>query len=124
MRHKKRTIHKYKNRTKPRNKHNKTRKNPVRNRSKQASRKYTSPHRKTMKMRGGSDLLSKAYDAVQTGLSVFGPRATEPDTSSRQDIMDAHMAQMIEFPLPNKKFTYAEYARMIEFQKRFIQTII
>jgi len=72
MRHKKRTIHKYKNRTKPKNKYNKTRKNPLRNRSKQVSRKYTSPHRKTIKMRGGSDVLAKAYDAVQKGISSVG----------------------------------------------------
>ena len=127
MRHKKRTIHKYKNRTKPRNKHNKTRKNPVRNRSKQASRKYKSQHRKTMKMRGGSELLSKAYGAVQKGISsvgsVFvGPSDTQVVPRSREEIA-AYMGQMIEVPLPNQKFTYAEYARMIDFQKKLVDLI-
>jgi hypothetical protein len=86
MRHKKRTIHK--------NKYNKTRKNRVRNRSKQASRKYASPHRKTTKIRGGSDdpgdkksILAKAYGAVQKGISsvgsVFSPSATEPEPEKR-----------------------------------------
>jgi flagellar biosynthesis GTPase FlhF len=113
MRHKKSTIHK--------NKHNKTRKTPVRNRSKQASRKYKSQPRKTMKMRGGSDMLSKAYGAVQT--AVFGdPDTPEPDPSSRPDIM-THMAQVIEFPMPTKKYTNPEYTRMIEFQRRFIDLI-
>jgi hypothetical protein len=119
MRHKKRTIHKYK--------YNNTRKNRVRNRSKQASRKFKSQPRKTMKMRGGSDMLSKAYDAVQKSISsvgsVFGgPGAIEALPRSREDIM-AFMGKMVEVPLPNKKFTYAEYARMIEFQKRFIDLI-
>jgi len=126
MRHKKRTIHKYKNRTKPKNKHNKTRKNPVRNRSKQASRKYTSLHRKTIKMRGGSDVLAKAYDAVQKGISsvgsVFGGPGTQALPRSREEIM-TYMGQMVEVPLPNKKFTYAEYARMIEFQKKLVDLI-
>jgi hypothetical protein len=125
MRHKKRTIHK--------NKYNKTRKNRVRNRSKQASRKYASPHRKTMKMRGGSDdpgdkksILAKAYGAVQKGISsvgsVFSPSATEPELSPREDVVK-HMHQMVEIMIPNKKFTNPEYSRMIEFQKRFIDLI-
>ncbi len=126
MRYKKRTIHKYKNRTKPKNKYNKTRKNPLRNRSKQVSRKYTSPHRKTIKMRGGSDVLTKAYDAVQKGISsvgsVFGGPGTQALPRSREEIM-AYMGQMVEVPLPNKKFTYAEYARMIEFQKKLVDLI-
>jgi hypothetical protein len=110
MRHKKRTIHKYKSRTKPKN--NKTRKNT---------------NRKTMKIRGGSDVLAKAYGAVQKGISsvgsVFGgPGAIEALPRSREDIM-AYMGQMVEVPLPNKKFTYAEYARMIEFQKKLVDLI-
>jgi hypothetical protein len=113
MRHKKRTIHKYKNRNHPKNKHNKTRK---------------SPKRKTMKMRGGSDVLAKAYGAVQKGISsvgsVFGPRETEPEPelNSREDVM-AHMHQMVEIPMPKKKYTNPEYSRMIEFQKRFIDLV-
>ena len=132
MRHKKRTIHKYKNRDKPKNKHNKTRKNSVINRSKQASIKYKSPHRKTMKMRGGSDepaadnILAKAYGAVQKGISsvgaVFGPRATQPELNSRDDVV-AHMHQMVEIPMPKKKFTNPEYSRMVEFQRRFIDLV-
>jgi hypothetical protein len=127
MRHKKRTIHKYKNRNKPKNKHNKSRKNPVKNRSKQVSRKYKTQLRKTMKMRGGSDVLAKAYDAVQKGISsvgsVFGgPGATQTDPRSREDIM-AHMAKVIEFPMPTKRFTNAEYVRMIEFQRKFIDLV-
>ena len=118
MRHKKRTIHK--------NKHNKTRKNPVINRSKQASIKYKSLHRKTMKMRGGSDVLAKAYGAVQKGISsvgaVFGPRATQPELNSRDDVV-AHMHQMVEISIPKKKFTNPEYSRMIEFQRRFIDLV-
>ena len=133
MRHKKRTIHKYKNRIKPKNKNNKTRKNPLRNRSKQASKKYKNQYRKTMKMRGGSDdpgdsILSKAYGAVQKGISsvgsVFGgPSTTQALPRSREDIM-THMAQMIQISTPNKKYTNAEYARMIEFQKRFVDLIL
>ena len=112
MRHKKRTIHKYKNRTKSKNKHNKTRKNP---------------NRKTIKLRGGSDVIAKAYDAVQKGISsvgsVFGgPSATQTLPRSREEIM-AYMGQMVEVLLPNKKFTYAEYARMIEFQKKLVDLI-
>ena len=124
MRHKKRTIHK--------NKHNKTRKNPLRNRSKQVSRKYKSQHRKTIKLRGGSDepadnsILAKAYGAVQKGISsvgsVFSPSATEPELSSREDVVK-HMHQMVQILVPNKKYTNPEYSRMIEFQKRFIDLI-
>ena len=120
MRHKKRTIHK--------NKHNKTRKNPVRNRSKQASKKYKNTNRKTIKMRGGSDVLAKAYGAVQKGLtsvgSVFGQRETEPEPelNSREDVVK-HMHQMVQILMPNKKFTNPEYLRMIEFQRRFIDLI-
>jgi hypothetical protein len=33
------------------------------------------------------------------------------------------MHQMVEIAMPNKKFTNAEYSRMIEFQKRFIDLI-
>jgi hypothetical protein len=33
------------------------------------------------------------------------------------------MGQMIEVPLPNQKFTYAEYARMIDFQKKLVDLI-
>ena len=112
MRHKKRTIHKNKNRNKPKNKHNKTRKGSK---------------RKTMKMRGGSDVLAKAYDAVQKGISsvgsVFGgPSTIQAVPRSREEIA-AYMGQMVQVPLPNKKFTYAEYARMIEFQKKFVDLI-
>jgi hypothetical protein len=118
MRHKKRTIHK--------NKHNNTRKNPLRNMSKQASRKYKSPHRKTIKLRGGSDVLAKAYGAVQKGLSsvgsVFGPHAPQPDLQSREDIIK-HMHQLVEIPMPKKKFTNPEYSRMIEFQRKFIDAV-
>ena len=117
MRHKKRTIHKYKN------KHNKTRKNLLKNSSKQASRKYTRPHRKTMKMRGGSDVVAKAYDAVLSSVgSVFGPRETEPELNSREDVVK-HMHQMVQILMPDKKFTNPEYSRMVEFQKRFIDLI-
>ena len=118
MRHKKRTIHK--------NKHNNTRKNPLRNMSKQSSRKYKSLHRKTMKMRGGSDVLAKAYGAVQKGLSsvgsVFDPRETEPDIQSREDVVK-HMHELVQIPMPKKKFTNPEYSRMIEFQRRFIDLL-
>jgi hypothetical protein len=116
MRHKKHTIHKY----------NKTRKNPLKNRSKQASRKYKSQRRKTMKMRGGSDVIAKAYGAVQKGISsvgsVFGPRAPQPELNTREDVV-AHMHQMVEIPMPKKKFTNPEYSRMIEFQRRFIDLV-
>ena len=133
MRHKKSTIHKYKNRTKPKNKYNnKTRKNPVRNRSKQASRKYTSPHRKTMKMRGGSDdpgdsILRKAYSAVQTGLSsvgsVFGgPSTTAALPPSADAIRAAGKSEISYVPMPNN-FTNVEYAAMIKFQQKFIDSI-
>jgi hypothetical protein len=126
MRHKKRTIHKYKNRNKPTNKHNKTRKNPFRNTSKHASQKYTRQHRKTIKIKGGSDVLAKAYGAVQKGLSsvgsVFTPVATQPEQRSRDDIM-AHMNQLIQTPMPTKKFTNAEYGEMIKFQRRFIDSV-
>ncbi len=126
MRHKKRTIHKYKNRNKPTNKHNKTRKNPVQNRSKYASQKYTRPDRKTIKIKGGSDVLAKAYGAVQKSLSsvgsVFTPSARQPEQRSRDDIM-AHMNQLIQTPIPTKKFTNAEYAEMIKFQRRFIDFV-
>ena len=118
MRHKKRTIHK--------NKHNNTRKNPLRNMSKQASRKYKNPNRKTAKMRGGSDVLAKAYGAVQKGLSsvgsVFDPRETEPDIQSREDVVK-HMHELVQIPMPKKKFTNPEYSRMIEFQRRFIDLL-
>ena len=118
MRHKKSTIHK--------NKHNKTRKNPVRNRSKQVSIKYKSQRRKTIKLRGGSDVLAKAYGAVQKSLSsvgsVFTPVATQPEQRSRDDIM-AHMNQLIQTPMPTKKFTNAEYGEMIKFQRRFIDSV-
>ena len=117
MRHKKRTIHKYKN------KHNKTRKNPLKNRSKQTSRKYKILQRKTMKMRGGSDVVAKAYDAVLNSVgSVFGPRAPEPELNTREDVV-AHMHQLVEIPVPKKKFTNPEYSRMIEFQRRFIDLL-
>jgi hypothetical protein len=82
-----------------------------------------------MKMRGGSDVLAKAYGAVQKGISsvgaVFGPRATEPEPelNSREDVV-AHMHQMVQIMMPTKKFTNPEYSRMIEFQKRFIDLII
>lgn len=119
MRHKKRTIHK--------NKHNKTRKNPVINRSKQVSRKYKIPHRKTIKLRGGSDLLSKAYGAVQKGLSsvgaVFGdPDATEALPPSADAIRAASKSEISYVPMPNN-FTNVEYAAMIKFQQKFIDSI-
>jgi len=118
MRHKKRTIHKNKNRNKPNNKHNKTRK---------------SLKRKTMKIRGGSDdpgdkksILAKAYGAVQKGISsvgsVFSPSATEPELNSREDVVK-HMHQLVQILVPGKKFTNPEYSRMIEFQRRFIDLI-
>ena len=127
MRYKKRTIHKYKNRIKHRNKHNKTRKNPLRNRSKQVSRKYKIPHRKTMKLRGGSDLLSKAYGAVQKGLSSVGavfsdPDATEALPPSDNAIMAASKSKTSHIPMPNN-FTNVEYAEMIKFQQKFIDSI-
>jgi hypothetical protein len=126
MRHKKSTIHKYKNKKRHKNKYNKTRKNPLRNRSKQVSRKYKIPHRKTIKLRGGSDVLTKAYGAVQKGLSsvgsVFGPRESDPDPKSREDIVK-HMHQLVEIPMPKRKFTNPEYSRMIEFQRRFIDVV-
>ena len=115
MRHKKHTIHK--------NKYNKTRKNLVRNRSKQASRKYKILQRKTMKMRGGSDVVAKAYDAVLNSVvSVFGPRAPEPELNSREDVVK-HMHELVQIPMPKKKFTNPEYSRMIEFQRRFIDLL-
>ena len=115
MRHKKRTIHK--------NKHNNTRKNPHRNMSKQASRKYKNPNRKTAKMRGGSDVLAKAYGAVLNSVgAVFGPRETEPDIQSREDVVK-HMHELVQIPMPKKKFTNPEYSRMIEFQRRFIDLL-
>ena len=127
MRHKKSTIHKYKNRKRPKNKYNKTRKNPLRNRSKQVSRKYKIPHRKTIKLRGGSDLLSKAYGAVQKGLSsvgsVFGdPDATQDLPPSDNAIMAASKSKTSHVPMPNN-FTNVEYAEMIKFQQKFIDSI-
>lgn len=127
MRHKKSTIHKYKNRKRPKNKYNKTRKNPLRNRSKQVSRKYKILHRKTIKLRGGSDLLSKAYGAVQKGLSsvgsVFGdPDATQDLPPSDNAIMAASKSKTSHVPMPNN-FTNVEYAEMIKFQQKFIDSI-
>ena len=111
MRHKKHTIHNNKNRNKPNNKHNKTRK---------------SLKRKTMKMRGGSGVLTKAYDAVQKGISsvgsVFDPPETESDIQSRADVVK-HMHELVQIPMPKKKFTNPEYSRMIEFQRRFIDLL-
>jgi hypothetical protein len=132
MRHKKRTIHKYKNRTKPRNKHNKTRKNPLRNRSKQASRKYTNTRRKTTKMRGGSDdpgdsILGKAYGAVQKGISSVGSALGLHSTTaalppSANAINAASKSETSHIPMPNN-FTNVEYAAMIKFQQKFIDSI-
>lgn len=127
MRHKKRTINKYKIRNKPKNKYNKTRKIPFGNSNKKASKKYTRRDKKTIKLRGGSDAIAKAYGAVQKGISnvgsVFrGPSATQDIPRLHEGIM-AHMTQMVEIPLPNRQFTKFEYTRMIEFQKNLVDLI-
>jgi hypothetical protein len=127
MRHKKHTIHKYKNRNKSKNKYNNTRKNSHRNRSKQTRLKYKSKQRKTIKLRGGSDVIAKAYGAVQKGLSsvgsVFGGPNTTKDIPRLHEGIIENMTQMVEIPLPNKQFTNVEYTRMIEFQKNLVDLI-